>query len=218
MVQDLIRKGVLPKPKGPNDPKPSNLYMTFEELRQKNLDDDKRKFERMIDFAEKDLTSARIKWGPRSVVNARLAHIRASPERRSSLEVFIKEELPKVRRAENALHYKDDILARNRNCVSRLSHEKDAQKQREAARRSQRYLFAGSLVPTRSPPPRTHLRTHTHTHTSMHMHMHMHTHTHTHMITTTNTNLRMHTHTHTHAQMQIRTHARASTQCIMTQS
>ena len=145
MMEDLVRKGILPKPKGLEDPKPSSMYMTLEELRQKNLGDEKQKFERLLELTKKDLVSSRIKWGPRSMVNARLTNIRASPDKRSSLETFVKEELPKVRRADNALHYKIDFLARNRTSVSRLSDANDAQKQREAARRSQRYVLCWNM-------------------------------------------------------------------------
>jgi hypothetical protein len=138
MVQDLIRKGLLPKPRDHADAKPSTLHMTFEELRQKNADDKERKFERLVELAEKDLASTRIKWGPRSVAHARLENIRSSPERTNSLAVFVKEELPKIRRSENSHYYAVDILKRNRHFVAHQSSENEMQKQLKAARRSQR--------------------------------------------------------------------------------
>ncbi len=138
MVQDLIRQGLLPKPRNDDDAKPATLYMTLEELQQKNADNEKRKFERLVELAKKDLASTRIKWGPRSVAHARLEDIRSSPDRTSSLAVFVKEELPKIRRAENRHHYVVDMLKRNRHFVANQSSENEMQKQREAAHRSQR--------------------------------------------------------------------------------
>ena len=137
LVAALIRDGLLPRPKDSNDPQPSTLHMSVEELKKKHQEERDRTFEKMCHRIEASTIATTMRWGPQSKAHARLEDIRSSPDRRQSLETFVKKELPKIKKQENAHYYKQNMIAKNRDCVSRMSCENERERKLEAERRSQ---------------------------------------------------------------------------------
>mmetsp|Transcript_4591 Transcript_4591/g.7488 ORF Transcript_4591/g.7488 Transcript_4591/m.7488 type:complete len:1129 (-) Transcript_4591:232-3618(-) len=135
ILQDLMRKGLVPRPIDPNAPKPTSLTISVEEMRQKNLEYEHLRFEKMVHHAQNDLSSARIKWGPNSKAGARLEAIRASPDRQKSLQKYVEKELPQLLKDQHANCF--DVIQYNRSCVSHLSTEKEREREQEALKRSE---------------------------------------------------------------------------------
>ena len=136
IVAALIRDGLIQRPNDSNASPPCNLRMSAEELKKKNQEERDREFEKMCQRVEASSIASTMRWGPHSQAHARLEDIRSSPHRRQILENFVKE-LPKLKRKENANYYKQNMIAKNRNCVSQMSNETERERKREAEHRSQ---------------------------------------------------------------------------------
>jgi hypothetical protein len=135
IVAALIRDGLIPKPKDSNVSQPY-LCMSAEELKKKTKEERDRIFEKMCQRVEASSIASTMRWGSHSQAHARLEDIRSSPHRRQSLENFVKE-LPTLKRKENASYYKQNMIAKNRNCVSQMSSENERERKRETEHRSQ---------------------------------------------------------------------------------
>jgi hypothetical protein len=133
MMNDLIRKGLLPKPSTVGDPRPSFLYLSLNEIKQKHEEHERKTFERSVKEATE--IKSRVKWGPHSKTHELIEMIRASPDRRQGLEAFVKCELPKLKKVEREGYYKVNMIEQNRQRVCVMSQAKE--REREAHYRSQ---------------------------------------------------------------------------------
>jgi len=133
MMNDLIRKGLLPKPSTIGDPRPSFLYLSLNEIKQKHEEYERKTFERSVMEATEIKSS--VKWGPHSKTHELIEMIRASPDRRQGLKDFVKCELPKLKKVERAGYYKVNMIEQNRQRVCVMSQEKE--REREAHYRLQ---------------------------------------------------------------------------------
>ena len=133
MMNDLICKGLLPKPSTVGDPRPSFLYLSLDEIKQKHEEYERKTFERRVKAATEIKSS--VKWGPHSKTHELIEMIRASPDRRQGLEAFVKCELPKLKKVERAGYYKVNMIEQNRQRVCVMSQEKE--RERKAHYRSQ---------------------------------------------------------------------------------